>query len=517
MIVASILFFAPLQLFAQSAATHHHYMLIDIGPLPGLSIYNRKVTGNGSTPTEFQQVLNNEGTLVGGVDTPIVNQDSCFNPFNNVIDCYLQHAFAWQNGTLTDLGTLPTGSNSFAYFISDNGLIVGGSDIGTFDPNTQQPEFHAVRWSNGTITDLGMPGLGGTSSLATGVNDTGQVAGFAQNAIPDPFSIAGLGTQTRAFLWQNGVMQDLNTLGGPDAFAQEVNNNGQVAGVSYTTDKPNPNTGLPPLHPFLWQNGKMKDLGTFGGANVFGPFLYGLNSRGEVTGVMALPGNQTSHAFLWNGQKLIDLNAGGGLGGTYSQPGALNDAGEVVGLATLSGDQANHAFIWKNGVMTDLGTLHGDPCSEAGSINSSGQVVGASQSARGGCNFYTRAFLWEGGGPMVDLNALLSAPASLLLTGASWINDVGEITGRGTPAGCGDTDMCGHAFLLIPCDAHHPNIAGCDYSLVDGPTAAALSQQRVSAPSAAASQSEQSSANTMTLIQSLMKKRNRWPGHAQLL
>ena len=499
---------------AGAGATHHHYRLIDIGTFPGHSIYNRSVTTNGSSPTELEQVLNNQGTLVGGADTAIENQNNCFNPFNYAIDCYLQHAFVWQNGILTDLGTLLTGSNSFAYFISDNGLIIGGSDISTYDPNSGQPEFHAALWSNGTINDLGT--LGGTSSLSTGVNDAGQVTGYAQNAIPDPFSIAGLGTQTRAFLWQNGVMEDLNTLGGPDAFAQYVNNNGQIAGVSYTSFTPDPNTGLPPLHPFLWQNGTMKDLGNFGGTNDFiGPFIYGLNSRGEVTGQMALPGDQTAHAFLWNGEKLIDLNAGGGLGGTYSQPGALNDAGEVVGSATLPGDQTNHAFLWKNGVMTDLGTLHGDPCSEAGSINSSGQVVGASQSARGGCNPFTTAFLWENGGPMVDLNALLSSPSTMLLTGAFWINDVGEITGRGVPTGCGDVDMCGHAFLLIPCDAHHPNIAGCDYSLVDGPTAAALSQQRDSAAPAAASQNEPSSANTMTLVQSLMKKRNRWPGHAQ--
>ena len=105
---------------------HHHYKLIDIGAFPGLSIYNTRVTSNGSTPTEFQQVLNNQGMLVGGADTALVNPFNCFNPFNQSIECYVQHAFAWQNGKLTDLGTLAGGSASFAYFISDNGLITGG-------------------------------------------------------------------------------------------------------------------------------------------------------------------------------------------------------------------------------------------------------------------------------------------------------------------------------------------------------------------------------------------------------
>src|SRR5579862_6842939 len=55
------------QLAAQDnqAHKHHHYKLIDIGTFPGLSIYNRQVTSNGSAVTEFQQILNEQGTLVG--------------------------------------------------------------------------------------------------------------------------------------------------------------------------------------------------------------------------------------------------------------------------------------------------------------------------------------------------------------------------------------------------------------------------------------------------------------------
>jgi probable HAF family extracellular repeat protein len=509
-LAALVALFIPLRPAAAAPPLHHHYKLIVIGTFPGPSIYNTHITSNHSTVTEFEQVLNNQGTLIGGADTPLINtSNNCFN-IQQPIDCYIQHAFVWQNGQLTDLGTLANALGSFAFFISDNGLIAGASENGAIDPVANTPETHAVLWSNGQITDLGT--LGGTQSLGVGINDAGQVTGFAQNAISDQFSIAGLGTQTRAFLWQNGVMQDLSTLGGPDAFAQYVNNHGQVAGVSYTTYTPDPDTGLPPLHPFLWQNGKMKDLGSFGGTNdSLGPFIYGLNDRGEVTGNMTLPGDQTAHAFLWDGEKLIDLNAGGGLGGSFSQPSTLNDAGEVVGLATLPGDQTHHAFLWKNAVMTDLGTLHGDPCSTADSINSRGQIVGASQSVAGGCNFYTGAFLWESGGPSVDLNTLVTSDSGFLLLSGNWINDRGEITGGGVPRGCGDGDLCGRAFLLIPCDEKHPNIPDCDYSLVDGATAAALSQQPGAADQAAASRNEPSSGNTMTLVRSLMKEHRRWP------
>lgn len=69
-------------------------------------------------------------------------------------------------------------------------------------------EGRAVLWKDGKALDLGT--LGGNESTAFSVNSRGQVVGVATNTIPDPFSF--FGTQLRAFLWQDGAMQDLGTL-----------------------------------------------------------------------------------------------------------------------------------------------------------------------------------------------------------------------------------------------------------------------------------------------------------------
>ncbi len=440
--ITAMTLFAALATPARLAAQHHHYKLIDLGTFGGPQSYV-------NTFLPQNPVLNNRGTVAGWADTstPDPFPAFCFNP-----DCFVSHTFQWQNGVMTDLGVLPGGASSASNWISASELIAGLSENGEIDPLISGfPELRAVLWQNGEITDLGTL-EGGNESVANAVNSRGQVVGLALNTIQDANSMVGLGFQTRAFLWQNGIMQDLGTLGGPDAMALRVNERGQIVGWSYTSTTPCPTqafactgNGLAlTTGTFLWQNGKMVDLGSLGGVCTLAS---GLNNRGQVVGLSDLVGDLTFRPFLWDRGVLTDLGTFGGSGNAN----AISEAGDVTGWSDTRNEPASplevgplHAFLWKNGTMSDLGTVDGDSCSFGFSINSKDQIVGSSAAT---CIFTTpRAFLWENGGPMIDLNTLVPPGSALYLTVPETINDRGEIAGVGALPN-GDQ----HAFLLIPC------------------------------------------------------------------
>jgi probable HAF family extracellular repeat protein len=347
------------------------------------------------------------------------------------------------------LGALPGGFGSEGNWINEDDWVAGHSLNGLIDPLLGRPAGVAVFWKeNGEIIDMGT--LGGNESLAAMVNNKGQIVGAAANAIPDSFPgpLGFWGTQSRAFLWEKGVMRDLGDLGGPDALAIWVNERGQVAGVSYTSSEPSPiptqcGVNIPPQNPFLWDKGKMIDLGSLGGICSFVAFNHGLNNKGQVVGQSDLAGDTTAHPFIWDPETHPQLHDLGTLGGTFGAATSLNDSGQVVGTATTENDQALHAFFWENGRMSDLGTIKGDGCSVAYQINAKGQVIGTSGD---GCR-EVHAFLWQKGGPMMDLNDLVPRQSGLVLTAGEFINDRGEIAASGVLAN-GDH----HAILLIPCE-----------------------------------------------------------------
>jgi probable HAF family extracellular repeat protein len=106
---------------------------------------------------------------------------------------------------------------------------------------------------------------------------------------------------------------------------------------------------------------------------------------------------------------------------------------------------------WRHGQILDLGTVDGDACSRGRAINSKGQIVGGSSD----CHNFLHAFVWEEGGPMLDLNTLIAPGSGLQLTNAFNINDRGVILAKSIPLGVTpiDDEDLGHVVLLIPCGA----------------------------------------------------------------
>jgi probable HAF family extracellular repeat protein len=445
-------FAAPIRTTGQNTAgQHRHYKLIVLGPLGGPT---SGIGGESSFGTLGDGTLNNAGaTLVAG-DTPAPDP---FNPGSNIF-----HPYLWWNGVQIDFRVLPVqpgsaGNDAYANWVNEEGLSVGWSATGVLDPITGAPEAHAVIWTpDGKVFDLGT--LGGYQSQANAVNDFGQITGWVENTTPDPFSF-GEGAETQAFIWQFGVMRPLGTLGGPDSIAFYINNLGQAAGCSYTNSTPNAATGSPTIDAFIWKNGKMIDLnpGNFGGTFACANFL---NNRGQVVGEMT-DADENNRPFLWDNGKITDLFTIGNLGGLNGSAKAVNMVGHVAGDA-FNSLHFRHAALWRGGGIVDLQTVNGGPCSDAYFLNSSDEIVGTS----GACDESTgHAFLWENGS-IVDLNALIPTSAGIELQFAYWINDRGEIAGNGILTENGDN----RAFLLIPCDANHPRIEGCDYSLAEAST-----------------------------------------------
>jgi len=342
-----------------------------------------------------------------------------------------------------DLGILGSAvSYSFPYDISNKGQLVGISN----PPGTQQ--YHAFAWADGTLTDLGT--LGGPASYAYAINEAGAVAGFSTTSTPDPFfqdtcsSGSLLEPYTcNAVVWFNGQMLPLPTLGGNNSWARAINNRFQVGGaaeiLTADTSCQTPHQNVLQARPVTWGDGEVQELPTYPGDS--NGTVIALNDRGQAIGIS---GDCTyeyysRHALLWDRGTVTDL---GNLGGSFGHIAYnINNQGQVVGQSSLPGDTERHAFLWENGVMRDLPVLPGcaySTFSVAYGINKRSEVVGSS------CG---TAVLWRDGA-IVDLNTLIPAGSPLQLTGAIAINDRGEIVGVASVQTT--IDRRSHAFLATP-------------------------------------------------------------------
>jgi probable HAF family extracellular repeat protein len=370
--------------------------------------------------------------------------------------------------TVQDLGVV---GQSFyqpgqPFEVSNNGWVSGGAGVGAAE--------HAVLWHQGSMIDIGNPGLGG-NSIAYGVNEVGLGVGEAEDTATNlstsedfcGFEFMGYSSSPKPcvpFISNGGRMVPLKTLGGVNGVATWINSYGVVAGYAENRipDSTCAGTGSSQIYqfkPVVWLEGWVQPLPT--GRDPDGVAM-AVNDLGQVvgsTGTCAafnpdfLFNLQPVHAVLWENGIALDL--GGIKGESNYLAENINNLGEVVG------GSSTEAFLWTPLTgMVGLGMVSGDNWSVAIGINDRGEIAGVSAnfSAAGAINAI-HGFVRQNG-KLVDINTLIvgsnpfptggviSNPFGNYPTGlvtACKINYKGEITGIAV-----DPTGATHAYLAIP-------------------------------------------------------------------
>ena len=360
------------------------------------------------------------------------------------------NVFAQRSYKITDLGVNKSTDN-FNMVMGLNNQGWAENMDGVLNPpitstSTTIASGRAVININGVNIDLRT--LGGKNSWTNygGINDRGEAVGLSETSVPDPdgedFCAFGTKLTCRGFLWRDGHMMALPTLGGNNGQASAINNRGQIVGISETTA---PDSGCPSskpgkiISPVLWEKGEVRPLPTVDGDP--DGFVQGINDQGQAVGSSGTCTNIATHAVLWENGTAFQLKD---VGRDGNDAYAMNDHGQIVGYVTSPDGTTILAAIWQNGGVTTIPTLPEDSAAFATGINNRGQVVGSTFNSMG----WSHGFISQDG-VMTDLNTLIPGDSNLFIIAASNINERGQISGMATVMSGPDEGKI-HAILLTP-------------------------------------------------------------------
>ena len=363
------------------------------------------------------------------------------------------NAFSQVSYRVTDLGVNKS-SDNFNMVMGLNNLGWAENMDGVLNPpikstSTTVASGRAVISIYGLNIDLRT--LGGDNSWTNygGINDRGEAVGLSETSVPDPdgedFCAFGTKRTCRPFLWRDGHMMALPTLGGNNGQASAINNHGQIVGISETTVQDSGCSPSKPGHiisPAFWERGEVRALPTVAGD--LDGFVQGMNDRGHAVGSSGSCTSMATHAVLWKNDTAFQL---ADLGHDGNAAYAINDHDQVVGYVSSADNTTIVAALWQNGAhgaVTNLGILPGDGAAFATGINNRRQVVGSTFNSEG----WSRGFIWQDD-VMTDLNTHIRKDSNLLIIAASNINQRGQISGM-AEVQTGPNAHKIHAILLTP-------------------------------------------------------------------
>ena len=365
------------------------------------------------------------------------------------------NAIAQARYKVQDLGVQHPDNLGMTMGLNNHGWALNMEQL--LDPFSISLSAHLVQGTDSiSIGELQIPlgTLGGANSSINwnGINDAGEAVGMSETTVPDPDGedLCGFGTHVIClpFLWQNGVMSPLPTVGGNNGQASAINDRGQVAGYAEngavdSTCPPGFTNNRVDL-PVVWTKRQAQALPTIG-SDPDG-VAFGINNKGQAVGYSGTC-TAANYGVVWeNGvaTALPDLGTPGAIAF------AINRHGQIVGQA-VNADGTPLAALWQNNTVKALGgLLPGDISSFATSINSRGQVVGSSFNGNNGAS-WSHGLLWQHG-MMIDLNTVFPASTHLYVISASNINDSGQIAGMAVYMAGPHAGKIVHAFLATPVD-----------------------------------------------------------------
>ena len=303
------------------------YMITDLGTLYGNSSFGQAINNSGQvvgyayTASGASRAFLYSGGVRSDLGT-LGGTDSFANAINDNgqvvgyagLSSAPGHPFLYSAGAMLDLAPL-YGLSGIA-----NGVNNAGHVVGTFYSGSGPQAFLYV---DGVMADTPV-----SSNHAYGfaINASGQFVGAI---------LSGVGQETYTAYLANSIdVVTLGTLGGSWSVANGINDAGEVVGNSAVT-------GSAADHAFSYSGGMMHDLGTLGGTV---SRAYGINSSGQIVGAGDVPASGY-HAFLYTNGAMVDLNSlvDPASGWLLTEARAINDSAQIAGTGIIDGQ--THAVL----------------------------------------------------------------------------------------------------------------------------------------------------------------------------